>query len=261
MICPKCGTNNNDSFNNYCVYCGAFLDKTEAVQVTNNNKGFGSKIFLVSVLTVGVFGISFLGGKFIKSANKEIKGDNYINIPYALNDIDAGEEITKGMVSYVKVSDEMIDEISFLFNESSLFNKRYCVKKDMNVMKDSYFYVDQIEECKSDTTTKSLNIGIEEDNTYYEYFKKGLYVDLYVKMKDRNADSIIYGKIFEGLEIDEIFQDSISVLIPNEYYDIMSKALKNKGIDINMVLVNIKDNKKIKALSSDYLFNQVKSRV
>ncbi len=257
MICPKCGTENKDTFNNYCVYCGAYLGDRNAPleEINNKDEGASFKVFLIILFAFIAFGGSLILGRLLKSKEEGIGiGETYINIPYALDDIKPGIKITKEMTGTVEVKSTLIDKVSFLYNDNSLFDNNLCVKEDNKVIKGSYFYIDQLEKCS--TSNKYETINIKVDNNTYKYMKRNLYVDLYVKIDNKTR-----GRVFQALRVMDAYDNTIDILIPNEYEELMNKVKNKEEIELKPILVKRETNMGINPVDNVDILQELKRMV
>ncbi|MBQ6324028.1 MAG: hypothetical protein IJI22_04250 [Bacilli bacterium] len=229
----------------------------------------GLKKFLQNKNTVTVVGI--VVAIFILYIAYTMRINSAINpvvVPYALEQIPAGTQITSGMVDTREVPPAMlegdvirnvgdvVDKYSAadtVIPEGSLFYKRAVVEKEQlpaNIILDyPKGYV-------------LYNLSVDTDSTYGNSVYPGNYIDIYLKAVNKvpdnqvvtpDADKIMLGRLISNIHvlavkdasgqpvfqnIDEMRTPSMVVFaVPEEYYILLKKAEFMRSYDTTLILV------------------------
>lgn len=255
------------------------------------NLTMGIKKFLQNKNTVTVIGvilaIFILYFAYTMRINKAI---NPVQVPYAMEQINAGTQITESMVSTREVPPSMLEgdvitnmgEIvdkyaaaDTVIPEGSLFYKRSVVEKEQlpaNIILDyPKGYV-------------LYNLSVDTESTYGNSVYPGNYIDIYLKAVNKidetntaaltaDADKIMLGKLMSNIQVlavkdsdgqpvfqnlDENRRPSMVVFaLPEEYYILLKKAEFMRTYDTTLILVptneSLKDEPGQLEISSDQL--------
>ena len=255
------------------------------------NLTMGIKKFLQNKNTVTVIGvvlaIFILYFAYTMRINRAI---NPVQVPYAVEQIPAGTQITESMVSTREVPPSMLEgdvitnmgEIvdkyaaaDTVIPEGSLFYKRSVVEKEQlpaNIILDyPKGYV-------------LYNLSVDTETTYGNSVYPGNYIDIYLKAVNKidennpaaltsDADKIMLGKLMSNIQVlavkdsegqpvfqnlDENRKPSMVVFaLPEEYYILLKKAEFMRTYDTSLILVptneSLKDEPGQLEISSDQL--------
>lgn len=249
----------------------------------------GLKKFLQNKNTVTVVGvvaaILVLYVAYTMRINSAI---NPVSVPYALEQIPAGTQITSSMVStrevppsmlvgdVIRNKGEVIDKYSAadtVIPEGSLFYKRSVVEKEQlpaNIILDyPKGYV-------------LYNLSVNTNTTYGNSVYPGNYIDIYLKAVNKitdkaemtaDANKIMLGKLLSNIHVlavkdssgQAVFQNidakrtpsMIVFAVPEEYYILLKKAEFMRTYDTSLILVptneSLKDEPDDLELSSEQL--------
>lgn len=209
---------------------------------------------LVIALIVAVYFVySYMVNRAVKPAS----------IPYALQKITSKKEITKDMVSNVKISGTFITQTGrgLIQNSRSLIGK--YVAEGYQIPEKSFFYTEQLVDEKTAEKTPVadapdgytvFDLDVDFHSTYGCSIMPGNYIDLYFKATD-DQDFIMFGKFVESLKVtkvvdkdgndvfaleDDVKQPKPSKLyfiVPREYNDLLRKALLISSNNIEIIPV------------------------
>ena len=251
----------------------------------------GLKKFLQNKNTVTIVGVVLaifvLYFAYTMRINSAI---NPITVPYAIEQINAGTQITESMISTREVPPsmlvgdvitnmgEIVDRYSAadtVIPEGSLFYRRSVVEKEQlpaNIILDyPKGYV-------------LYNLSVDTDTTYGNSVYPGNYIDIYLKAVNKideddpaaltkDADKIMYAKLISNIEIlavkdssgQPVFQNidegrtpsMIIFAVPEEYYILLKKAGYMRTYDTSIDLVptneSLKDEPNSLEISSEQL--------
>ena len=214
------------------------------------------KKFLGNKNTVTILGIVAGVLVLIIGYNLRLKSKiNPVLVPYALNEMSGGHQITEKDIGYVKVSSSVVENSPNLITEASGIVNKY-VTVGTKIPKNSLFYekivVDKKElpdaafaDIKDGYTIYSLSVDLHK--TYGNSIYPDNYIDLYFKATDEQ-DHIIYGKFIESIKVldvkddqgNHLFEDSIETREPAELlfaveddiYLLLMKAEYMSGVEI-----------------------------
>ena len=232
-----------------------------------NNITVGLKKFLANKNTVTVLGIVLgLVVLYVGYNYKVQQATNPITIPYALQDIDPGMQITEEMVGEAQVPPAMIKGEIYRSKESVI--DKYS-NADSVIPAGSLFYTRSVVE--KDQLPNSIILDypkgyvlyymkVDMTTTYSNSIYPGNYIDLYFKATyktdndaDPNNGKVMVGKLLENVKVlavrdasgknvfsnvDEASTPSMIIFaVPQEYYILLKKAeyLKNYSTDLSPV--------------------------
>ena len=251
----------------------------------------GIRKFLQNKNTVTVVGVVLAIFVLYFAYTMRIKSSiNPINVPYAVEQIPAGTQITEDMIGTRQVPPsmlegdvitnmgEVVDKYSaadVVIPEGSLFYKRAVVEKEQLpaniILQYPKGYV-------------LYNLSVDVDSTYGNAIYPGNYIDIYLKAvykineNDPNAltqdaDKIMLGKLFSNVEVlavkdsagkavfqnidEELVPSMIVFALPEEYYILLKKAEFMRTYDTTLIPVptneSLKDEPGDLELKSDQL--------
>ena len=172
-----------------------------------------------------------------------------VQVPYAKKEINSRQEITSDSVSYMQVPKSVLN------NASNIVSSGYgVIGKFVNygctIPQYSLFYQENIlsESATPESEFKDLpdnytvyQLEVDFDSTYGNSIYPGNYIDLYVKMTDRNSDKIIFGRLIKGIKVMAVYDgEGLDVFestsearnpkymwfaVPNDLYELLRKAI------------------------------------
>ncbi len=251
----------------------------------------GLRKFLQNKNTVTVVGVVLAIFVLYFAYTMRIKSSiNPISVPYAVEQIPAGTQITEEMIGTRQVPPsmlegdvitsmgEVVDKYSaadVVIPEGSLFYKRAVVEKEQLpaniILQYPKGYV-------------LYNLAVDVESTYGNAIYPGNYIDIYLKavykINEQNpaaltqdADKIMLGKLFANVEVlavkdsagkavfqnidEELVPAMIVFALPEEYYILLKKAEFMRTYDTTLIPVptneSLKDEPSDLELTSDQL--------
>ena len=136
-----------------------------------------------------------------------------VQVPYAKSELNSREEIKAESVSYVSVPK------SLLSNAKNIINSGYnVIGKFVNygytIPQNSFFYSQCILTNSAKPESEFANIpdgytvfrlDVDFQTTYGNSIYPGNYIDLYVKMSEKNTDKIIFGRLIKGIQVMAVY--------------------------------------------------------
>ena len=244
------------------------------------------KKFLGNKNTVTILGIVAGVLVLIIGYNLRLKSNiNPVLVPYAINEMEGGHQITEKDIGYVKVSGSVVENSPNMLTDASQIVNKY-VTIGTKVPKNSLFYekvvVDKKElpdaafaDIKDGYTIYSLSVDLH--STYGNSIYPDNYIDLYFKATDEQG-RIIYGKFIESIKVldvkdssgNHLFEDSIETREPSELlfaveddiYLLLMKAEYLSGVEIVPVPRNSSYSQKAgdTVIASDQIVNYINSK-
>ena len=251
----------------------------------------GIRKFLQNKNTVTVVGVVLAIFVLYFAYTMRIKSSiNPINVPYAVDQIPAGTQITEKMISTRQVPPSML-EGDVITNMGEIVDKYSAA--DVVIPKGSLFYKRAVVEKEQLPANIILqypkgyvlyNLSVNTASTYGNSVYPGNYIDIYLKAVNkineddpnsitRDADKIMLGKLFANIEVlavkdstgKAVFQNidenrvpaMVVFALPEEYYILLKKAEFMRSYDTTLILVptneSLKDEPGDLEITSDQL--------
>lgn len=230
----------------------------------------GLKKFLQNKNTVTVVGVILaivvLYFAYTMRINSAI---NPISVPYALEQIGAGTQITESMISTREVPPSMLAG-EVITNMGEIVDKYAAA--DTVIPKGSLFYKRSVVEKEQLPANIILdypkgyvlyNLSVNTDTTYGNSVYPGNYIDIYLKavnryiegqdVKNADSDKVMYGKLISNVQVlavkdssgQAVFQNidegrtpaMVVFAVPEEIYILLCKAREMKTYDTSLNLV------------------------
>lgn len=251
----------------------------------------GIKKFLQNKNTVTVLGvigaIIILYVAYTWRINKAV---NPQQVPYAVEQINAGTQITENMIATRDVPPSMLTG-DVLVNRGDIIDKYAAA--DTVIPAGSLFYKRAVVEKEQLPANIILdypkghvlyNLSVSTESTYGNSVYPGNYIDIYLKAVNRidesdpaaltaDADKIMFGKLVSNIKVlavkdsegKPVFQNidenrnpaMIVFAVPEEYYILLQKAEFMRTYDTSLILVptneSLKDEPADLEISSDQL--------
>lgn len=257
------------------------------------NLGTGLKKFLQNKNTVTVIGVVLaivvLYVAYTMRINSAI---NPIHVPYALEQIPAGTQITEAMVSTREVPPSML-EGDVITNVSEIVDK--FAAADTVIPEGSLFYKRSVVEKEQLPANIILdypkgyvlyNLSVDTASTYGNSVYPGNYIDIYLKAVNKltgnqvlteEDNRIMLGKLMSNIQVlavkdsegQPVFQNidenrtpsMVVFAVPEEYYILLKKAEFMQTYDTTLILVptneSLKDEPADLEISSEQLKNWI----
>lgn len=133
-----------------------------------------------------------------------------IQVPYALEKIDAGKKIETDNISYKNLTASSTKDSDIILDISQLQNKYICT--GTSVPKNGFIYESQL--CEAQEIENSVlnnipdgytlyNLSVNNEMTYANSIMPGDYIDLYLSAVNDDRQ-IIYGKLIESIEVKKV---------------------------------------------------------
>lgn len=251
----------------------------------------GLKKFLQNKNTVTVIGVILAIFVLYFAYTMRIKSSiNPVVVPYAVQQIPAGTQITEGMISTRKVPPSML-EGEVIRSVGEVVDKYSAA--DVVIPKGSLFYSRAVVEKEQLPANIILqypkgyvlyNLSVSTQSTYGNSVYPGNYIDIYLKAVNRitnseeasltpDANKIMLGKFISNIEVlavkdssgQAVFQNlderrtpaMVVFAVPEEYYILLKKAEQMRTYDTSLILVptneSLKDEPAELEISSDQL--------
>lgn len=255
----------------------------------------GIKKFLANKNTVTILGVFaavivlYVG--YNSTVNKAITP---ISVPYAVETISPGQQITEELIGVKNVSSETVSDGFAYTNKSDVLDK--YANADSVIPKGSLFYKRSVVE-KSQLPDEIIYdypegyvlfyMGVNTETTYGNSIFPGNYIDIYLKAQSAQAnetdivtnDKILMGKLLENVKVlavldtngNNVFANldekgtpsQLIFAVPHEYYILLNKAKYLKSVNSTLIPVptdeSLKDTQGELQLSSqelkDYINN------
>lgn len=229
----------------------------------------GIKKFLSNKNTVTVVGVVAAILVLYIGYNMRVKSAiNPITVPYALEDIDGGTQITSDKVGTIQVPPSMLKG-NVLRNQSEVIDK--YARADTIIPEGSLFYskvVVEEEQLPANIILKYpkgyvlYNMAVNTESTYGNSIYPENYIDIYLKAVNKldpntevtkDADKIMLGKLVENVKVLAVKDSSgrpvfanldeqrtpamIVFAVPEEYYILLKKAEFLRTYDSTLIPV------------------------
>jgi Flp pilus assembly protein CpaB len=260
------------------------------------NLGTGLKKFLQNKNTVTVLGVVLAIVILYVAYNMRVKSAiNPINVPYALQQIAPGTQITSDMVGTRAVPPSML-EGDVIRNQGDVIDK--YSNEDTLIPKGSLFYTRQVVEKEQLNANIILeypkgyvlyNLSVNSQSTYGNSIYPGNYIDIYLKAVNKyaegvnvgeDADKVMLGKLLANIKVLAVKDSSgaavfsnkdeqrapamVVFALPEEYYLLLKKAEFMRTFDTTLIPVptneSLKDEPGELQLSSDTLKGWIEER-
>lgn len=249
----------------------------------------GLKKFLQNKNTVTVVGVvAAILVLYIAYTMRVNSAINPTSVPYALEQIPAGTQITSNMVSTREVPPSML-EGDVIMNQGEVIDKYSAA--DTVIPEGSLFYKRAVVEKEQLPANIILdypkgyvlyNLAVDTESTYGNSVYPGNYIDIYLKAVNKiaegqqltaDADKIMLGKLVSNIHVlavkdadgQAVFQNidenrtpsMVVFAVPEEYYILMKKAEFMRTYDTTLLLVptneSLKDEPADLEISSEQL--------
>lgn len=257
------------------------------------NLGTGLKKFLQNKNTVTVIGVVLaIIVLYVAYTMRISSAINPISVPYALQQINAGTQITEAMVSTREVPPSMLDG-DVIVNVSEIVDKYAAA--DTVIPEGSLFYKRAVVEKEQLPANIILdypkgyvlyNLAVNTDSTYGNSVYPGNFIDIYLKAVNKlngrevlteEDNRIMLGKLMSNIQVlavkdsegQPVFQNidekrtpaMVVFAVPEEYYILLKKAEFMQTYDTNLILVptneSLKDEPSDLEISSEQLKNWI----
>lgn len=257
------------------------------------NLGTGLKKFLQNKNTVTVIGVVLaIVVLYVAYTMRISSAINPISVPYALQQINAGTQITEAMVSTREVPPSMLDG-DVIVNVSEIVDKYAAA--DTVIPEGSLFYKRAVVEKEQLPANIILdypkgyvlyNLAVSTDSTYGNSVYPGNFIDIYLKAVNKlngrevlteEDNRIMLGKLMSNIQVlavkdsegQPVFQNidekrtpaMVVFAVPEEYYILLKKAEFMQTYDTNLILVptneSLKDEPSDLEISSEQLKNWI----
>ncbi len=177
-----------------------------------------------------------------------------INIPYAVEEIGATQEILEENIKFVEVNRQLLDTIEVIQLSNQLIGK--YVTTGTSIPAGGFFYNSQVvdkqelpnavfDDIPEGYTLFSLNVDI--NSTYGNSIYPGDKIDLYVQANDDVQDKIMFGKFVESIEVlavrdsgqNDIFESTTTgnaslllFAVDDDMFHLLSQAQTISGLQI-----------------------------
>lgn len=257
------------------------------------NLGTGLKKFLQNKNTVTVVGvvvaIIVLYVAYTMRVNSAI---NPISVPYALEQIPAGTQITQAMIATREVPPSML-EGDVITNQGEIVDKYSAA--DTVIPEGSLFYKRSVVEKEQLPANIILdypkgyvlyNLSVDTASTYGNSVYPGNYIDIYLKAVNRlngkqapteEDNQVMLGKLMSNIQVlavkdgegQPVFQNidenrtpaMVVFAVPEEYYILLKKAEFMQTYDTSLILVptneSLKDEPADIEISSEQMKNWI----
>ncbi len=254
------------------------------------NLGQSIKKFAQNKNTVTVVGVILAIVVLYVAYNMRVKSAiNPINVPYALKQINPGEQITEDMVGVKQIPPSMIDGADVYTNQGDVIDKYSAA--DSVIPEGSLFYERAVVEKEQLPANIILdypkgyvlyNLAVDSTSTYGNSVYPGNYIDIYLKAVNKVTDEtqlkeddnkIMLGKLISNIKVlavkdasgqpvfanmDEQRTPAMVVFaVPEEYYILLKKAEYLRTYDSTLILVptneSLKDEPDDLEISSEML--------
>ncbi len=163
--------------------------------------------FTILIIFVGIIGIYALYNWRVSEATK------LVSVPYAKKEINSRTKVTTDMIAYMQVPKSLLANSKNLIQSSNGVVNKY-INYGYTIPQYSMFYKEAILEnaANPESEFKDLpdkytvfNLEVDFDNTYGNSIYPGNYIDLYVKIKDKDSDKIIFGRLIKGIKVSSLY--------------------------------------------------------
>lgn len=198
--------------------------------------------FTILIVFAGIIGLYMVYNWRINQAT------TLVQVPYAKKEINSRQEITSDMVSFMQVPKSVLSNASNIVSSGYQVIGKY-VNYGCTIPQYSLFYQENIltESAKPESEFKDLpdnytvyQMEVNFDSTYGNSIYPGNYIDLYVKMAERNSDKIIFGRLIKGIKVmavydnegNDVFESTSETrnprfmwfAVPNDLFELLRKA-------------------------------------
>ena len=198
--------------------------------------------FTILIVFLGIIGLYVVYNWRINQAT------TLVQIPYAKKELNSRQEITSDAVSYMQVPKSVLNNASNIKSSGYEVIGKY-VNYGCTIPQYSLFYQENIltESAKPESEFKDLpdnytvyQLEVDFDSTYGNSIYPGNYIDLYVKMTEKNTEKIIFGRLIKGIKVmavydgegQDVFESTSEVrnprymwfAVPNDLYELLRKA-------------------------------------
>jgi Flp pilus assembly protein CpaB len=229
----------------------------------------GIKKFLQNKNTVTVIGVvAAIFVLYIAYTMRIKSAINPVTVPYALEQIPAGTQITESMIGTREVPPSML-EGDVITNKSEIIDKYSSA--DTVIPEGSLFYDRAVVEKEQLPGNIILdypkgyvlyNLSVDTESTYGNSVYPGNYIDIYLKAVNKldedetltaDADKIMLGKLMSNIQVlavkdssgQAVFQNldenrtpsMVVFAVPEEYYILLKKAEYMRSYDTSLILV------------------------
>ncbi len=178
------------------------------------------KRFLSNKNTITILGV--LAGVIVLYVGYNYRVKNAIDtigVPYAKTTITATKTITADMVGTMQILKSTVTESKTLISSyAKVVNagQAYCVSEKTTVPEGSFFYNNQIKDCKAINSNvlkdmpdgyRPVSLDVNLQKTYGNSMYPGDYIDLYIKTKGEDG-RLIYGELISKLPILDVRDNS-----------------------------------------------------
>ena len=253
------------------------------------------KKFLQNKNTVSVLGVVLGIGVLYVAYTARIKSSiNPVTVPYALEQINAGTQISENQIGTREVPPSML-EGEVITNVSEIIDKYAAA--DTVIPEGSLFYKSAVVEKEQLPDNIILeypkgyvlyNLAVDTNSTYGNSVYPGNYIDIYFKAVNKidennteqltaDADKILLGKLMANIKVlavrdsdgKAVFQNidenrkpaMVIFAVPEEYYILLKKAEFMRTYDTSLIIVptneSLKDEPGLLEISSDTLKNWI----
>ena len=257
--------------------------------------GVGLKKFLSNKNTVTILGVfAALIVLYVGYNSTVKKAITPISVPYALDTISPGKQITEDLIGIKNVSSETVKDGFAYTNKSDVLDK--YANADSVIPKGSLFYKRSVVEKNQlpDSIIYDYPDGyvlyymdVSTATTYGNSIFPGNYIDIYLKAQNAQAegenivtsDKIMVGKLLENIKVlavldsngnnvfanlDEKGTPSMMIFaVPSEYYILLNKAKYLRSVNTTLIPVptdeSLKDEPGELKLSSTELKDYINS--
>lgn len=257
------------------------------------NLGTGLKKFLQNKNTVTVIGfVVAIVILYVAYTMRVSSAINPISVPYALEQIPAGTQITQAMVSTREVPPSML-EGDVITNVSEIVDKYAAA--DTVIPEGSLFYRRSVVEKEQLPANIILdypkgyvlyNLSVDTASTYGNSVYPGNYIDIYLKAVNKlngkespteEDNQVMLGKLMSNIQVlavkdgegQPVFQNidenrtpaMVVFAVPEEYYILLKKAEFMQTYDTSLILVptneSLKDEPADIEISSEQMKNWI----
>ncbi len=196
----------------------------------------------VLIVFIGIIGLYVAYNMKIKQATQ------LVQIPYAKKELNSRDEIKSESVSYMSVPKSLLSNAKNIITSGNAVIGKF-VNYGYTIPQYSLFYTQSILSSTAKPESEFAHIPdgytvfkleVDFDSTYGNSIYPGNYIDLYVKLKEKETEKIIFGRLIKGIQVMAIYDgsgdnvfESASVVrkpkymwfsVPNDLYQLLMTA-------------------------------------
>ena len=235
--------------------------------------------FTILIVFAGIIGLYVVYNWRINQAT------TLVQIPYAKKELNSRQEITTESVSYMQVPKSVLNNASNIVSSGYQVIGKY-VNYGCTIPQYSLFYQENIltESATPESEFKDLpdnytvyQLEVDFDSTYGNSIYPGNYIDLYIKMKEKNTEKVIFGRLIKGIKVmavydgegQDVFESTSEArqprymwfAVPNDLYELLKKAVYASATILPIPRnASYSDEERTPEIDSTYIQNYILAR-